>query len=53
MAYSYGRKYYKKKYGYKSYGRKKYYKNMPIKRFFFLFSTKSWLNLKFFLYLCT
>ena len=26
MAYSYGRKYYKKKYGYKSYGRKKYYK---------------------------
>ena len=31
----------------------KYYKNMPIKRFFFLFSTKSWLNLKFFLYLCT
>lgn len=30
MAYSYGRKYYKKKYGYKSYGRKKYYKKATL-----------------------
>lgn len=30
MAYSFGRKYYKKKYGYKSYGRKKYYRKTPF-----------------------